>query len=455
MLSSPPSFASEEEVAQEVPLAAPATPPAGQDNQEPPSLSTAVAAKRRARSRREIRLSAAQLEQMESTLPSAGAFHDTSTHPNFQVRTTRIALTFARCPIALEEVFSQLAAGSKAIKGMRGVIEPHRDGTPHVHVIVQKRNSAIPYRNLMLQQQGVVYRCDIRTLSTKKYQLNWHEYVSKHSVPCNWGEYEVPLLKQTKTAQELVTTARDSGIPEALQDFIEGGGLQHVSAVRRGLEIMTTNGESTVRFVPPPLSLRLRPWQVDLLAKLNSMPKVRRIFWVWGPPKSGKTTFTRYLEQEYSGGIVNMGECIEMARALQAYRGQALVIWDFPKSFDWGPLSHRVGTVLETFSEFGSWRRSTMYGGERVQLCNHVLVFANVPPIENVTHRHLDDYYIEDCLTDTEEGGPAPEELPGQSVGSSQASTLRMGPVYDPISGNLRQMAGGSADVARDRSRSR
>ena len=150
-----------------------------------------------------------------------------------------------------------------------------------------------------------------------------------------------------------------------------------------------------------------------------------------------------------------MGECIEMARALQAYRGQALVIWDFPRSYDWSTLSHRVGTVLETFSEFGSWRRSTMYGGERVQLCNHVLVFANVPPIQYVLHRHLDVKYIEECLTDTEEGGPAPEELPGQSMGSSQASTLRMGPVYDPISGNLRQMAGSSADVPRDRSRSR
>ena len=226
MFSPPPSFqSSQEEVVDEVPLAAPATPPdAREANPEPPSLSTAVAAKRRARTRRAIPVSEAQLEQMESTLPAAGAFHDTSTHVNFQVRTTRIALTYARCPVPLDEVFSQLATGSRAIKGMRGVIESHRDGTPHVHVIVQKRNSAIPYRNLLLSHQGMIYRCDIRTLSTKKYQMNWHEYVSKHAVPTTWGEYETPVLKQTKTAQELVSTVRDSGIPEALQDFIEGGG---------------------------------------------------------------------------------------------------------------------------------------------------------------------------------------------------------------------------------------
>ena len=252
----------------------------------------------------------------------------------------------------------------------------------------------------------------------------------------------------------MLSTARDNGIPEALQDFIEGGEeLQHVSAVRRGLEIMTTNSDPQIRLIPPPLSITLRPWQEKLLGELNSMPKVRRIFWVNGPPSSGKTTFTRFLEQEYSGGIVNMGECFEMARALQAYRGQALVIWDFPKSFEWGAHRSRVGTVLETFSEFGSFRRSTMYGGERVQLCNHVLVFANVDPIDNVTHRRIEHYRLEEILSDTEAGGPA--ELPGQSLGSSQASTLAMGPVYDPGSGIVRQLASRRSDVARERSRSR
>ena len=69
------------------------------------------------------------------------------------------------------------------------------------------------------------------------------------------------------------------------------------------------------------------------------MPKVRRIFWVWGPPKSGKTTFTRYLEQEYAGGIVNMGECIEMARALQAYRGHL----GLPQKLRLGPVVQPCG----------------------------------------------------------------------------------------------------------------
>ena len=73
-----------------------------------------------------------------------------------------------------------------------------------------------------------------------------------------------------------------------------------------------------------------------------------------GPPRSGKTTFTRYLEQEYLRGIVNMGECVEMARALLAYRGHALVIFDFPKSFDWNSNRNRVGTTLKRFLSSGA-----------------------------------------------------------------------------------------------------
>ena len=182
MFSPPPSFQSSQEEAVDVPVAAPSTPIAVAERAEeqvpgpevreavpaPPSLSSAVASKKRARSRHSIPVTQAQLEQIESTIPPAGAFLDTSTHVNFQVRTTKIALTYARCFVPLEEVFAQLATGSKAIRGMRGVIEPHMDGTPHVHVIVQKKNSAIPYRNFLLSYQNVVYRCDIRTLTTKK-----------------------------------------------------------------------------------------------------------------------------------------------------------------------------------------------------------------------------------------------------------------------------------------------
>ena len=229
-------------------------------------------------------------------------------------------------------------------------------------------------------------------------------------------------------------------------------------SVRRGLEIMTAPSDPAVRFVPPRLNITLRPWQVRLLGQLNEMPDVRRIFWVNGPPKSGKTTFTRYLEQEYVGGIVNMGECVEMARALQAHRGYALVIWDFPKSFEWHLHKSRVGTTLETFSEFGSYRRSTMYRGDRVQLCNHVLVFANIDPIENITHRRIQHYSLDEILTDSEEVAEAAAEAavaPDQSGLLSQASTLMMGPVFDPLSGSIRQMASGRSESPAARSRSR
>ena len=317
----------------------------------------------------------------------------------------------------------------------------------------KKRNSAIPYRSLLLSFENAVCRCDIRTLSTKRYQMNWQNYLDKYGEAAVWGQYEAPVLAANRAAQELIATARDTGVQEALTEYIEGGGgLQHVSSVRRGLEIMIAPSDPPVRFVPPRLNIRLWPWQERLWAQLNETPEVRQIFWVSGPPKSCKTTFTRYLEQEYQGEIINMGECVEMARALLAYRGHALVIFEFPPSFEWHVHRHRVGTFLETFSEFGSYRRSTMYSGARVQLANHLLVFANEPPIENISHRRVLHTALEEILTDTEDTVAEPAVAPGQGEASSQASTLVMEPVFDPMSGEVRNLASRRSE-ARSRSR--
>ena len=217
---------------------APTTPDAAAEravNQEPgpdareavqggPPPSFAVGPKRRARTRHAVPVSRAQLEQFESDMPASGPFHDISTDSNFQVRTSKIALTYARCLVPIEEVFVQLSTNSKAINGMRGVVEPHRDGFPHVHVIVLKKNSAIPYRSLLLSYQNAVYRCDIQTLSCKRYQCNWHTYLEKHGDPSMWGQCEAPVIATSRTSQELIATARDTGIQEALHEYIEGVG---------------------------------------------------------------------------------------------------------------------------------------------------------------------------------------------------------------------------------------
>ena len=248
MLSSPPSFRSTQDAEADVEVrepSAPTTPVASAEraeNQdqgsdvrqavhEAPPLSSAVGPKRRPRTRHAIPVSQAQLDQFETDLPPCGPFHDVSTDINFQVRTSKIALTYARCPVPIEEVYAQLSTNSRAINGMRGVVEPHRDGFPHVHVIVQKKNSAIAYRSLLLSYQNIVYRCDIRTLSTKKYQLNWHVYLEKHGVPTTWGNYETPVVSSSKTPQELIATARDTGIQDALHEYIEGVGGGYITCL--------------------------------------------------------------------------------------------------------------------------------------------------------------------------------------------------------------------------------
>ena len=142
---------------------------------------------------------------------------------------------------------------------------------------------------------------------------------------------------------------------------------------------------------------------------------------------------TRYLEQECEGGICNFGPLVEMTRCLQAYRGQALVIFDFPLDFEWFSKKSQVSVILELFSEYGSYRRSTMYQGLWVQNACHVLVFSNVAPIDGIAHRRIE--HIEaDAIT--EEAG-------------SQESTLVMGPRFDPMTNTVRELPRG-----RSRSRS-
>ena len=61
-------------------------------------------------------------------------------------------------------------------------------------------------------------------------------------------------------------------------------------------------------------------------------------------------------------------------------------------------------------------------------------------------------------MTDSEEVAEAAAEAavaPDQSGLSSQASTLMMGPVFDPLSGSIRQMASGRSESPAARSRSR
>ena len=99
------------------------------------------------------------------------------------------------------------------------------------------------------------------------------------------GDCKTPPLGPHRTAPELIETARSDGVHSALQDYVaQGGSLQFIPNLRRGLEIMTQPVETGPRFVPGRVNIVLRPWQEEHLRYLNDTPTVRRIFLVSGPP---------------------------------------------------------------------------------------------------------------------------------------------------------------------------
>ena len=79
----------------------------------------------------------------------------------------------------------------------------------------------------------------------------------------------------------------------------------------------------------------------------------------------------------YTGGILNLGACESTVNGLHNYRTEAVVILDYPLSFDGARKSETVSTLCETFSEFGSTRQSTKYMGRRVSICCHSVVMSN------------------------------------------------------------------------------
>ena len=126
--------------------------------------------------------------------------------------------------------------------------------------------------------------------------------------------------------------------------------------------------------------------------------------------------------------------CDSLRNALNRYTNQALCVFDYTRSFDWFRKADSVGTVLECFSEYGARRESEKYQGRSIQICCHSLVFSNIHPVEQISHREL---RVWDC-----------PPLPGDS----QASTLEMGPRFLPGVGVVDSRL---PSTGRDRSRSR
>ena len=333
------------------------------------------------------------------------------------LRNQHLLLTYAQCEAPLSFLFDVLGH-SRVVLGLAAVRETHRDGGHHLHCYMQKKRALLSWDAVTFMWLGKSHRPNVRTLTTGKHRRNAFEYLFKEGTVEYHREFTEPPVPRASSgrpssSQELLEVASSSSIDVALAQYVsEGGDLSRVGPVQRGLQVLLAGPPPAPRWDPTPPEIVLRPWQTLLLSFLNSRPERRRIFWVYGEPGSGKTTFSSWLEQpsNYEGGVVNLGCCENTVNALHNYHSEAVVCLDYPRSFDWARKAEAVSMLCETFSEFGASRQSTKYVGRRVSICCHLVVFSNRLPIDEVRHREV--YLIE-----TSE--------------SSQSSTIAMAPRPD------------------------
>lgn len=117
-----------------------------------------------------------------------------------------------------------------------------------------------------------------------------------------------------------------------------------------------------------------RPWQADLLAKLDQPPDDRTILWIYDPKgAAGKTTLSNYLVRN-KGATILAGKAVDM---FYAYDMEPIVIVDIPRADNMEYLNYGAIEKLKD-GVFFSGKYSS---GLKTRDHNaHVLVFSNHEP---------------------------------------------------------------------------
>lgn len=313
----------------------------------------------------------------------------------FDLRVRRVGLTYPKCDLDPKVAAAQLMKVNGTI-GLRCAREQHADGTPHLHVFLQRKQHQVKDgREFDLQGENKSFHPNIKKLKTALHAVHWHFYLEKESTPVVCGTYKMPSLggKKTKLTQEaILDTASREGIDAALHRCIKEGDvkLDRITQVEGGLERMLRPAKrprwaELIKIAQP---IILRNWQKEVLAMLNEPPQKRRILWIEGPPECGKTTFSNYIKTEFKD-VLMCGQKCKLDDILFMYDTHQIVCFDYPLAFPWAEMSKAVGAVLEKMSEFGAEMCSAKYKGKEIQLMCHCLVFSNREPIDEIQHRDV------------------------------------------------------------------
>lgn len=197
----------------------------------------------------------------------------------------------------------------------------------------------------------------------------------------DWSEYgEVTGLRVGQGSRtDLMSTVRALEEGRSLEVLLtdeEHGPViaRHMNYFERVAERFT-NGAALAESAAGFDGAVLRPWQLDLLAKVRAVPDPRKVYWVWdGVGGTGKSWFANYLVAKLDAIIFTNGRLADMALA---YKREPVVVFDLSRT-----QAEKIDAIYMAMEQFKNGRifSPKYHSATKVFRTPHVVVFANYPP---------------------------------------------------------------------------
>lgn len=207
------------------------------------------------------------------------------------------------------------------------------------------------------------------------------EVRSGKSTVLETNEYGVPPEKQgartdLKDLATVLTTKRS--IEEVLCDPELNHKVARVMTWSKALIEANLKNEAT--FDDDLKESDLWKYQLDLVEILRTeKPKRRRVFWVHSNESgTGKSTLGRYLQERLRACLMTVDASANnlLARYLQFYRGESIIVLDIPRSIE-ASDTPKLYQMVEKLSDGGMMGGG--FGQSRpVNVCAHIVVCSNL-----------------------------------------------------------------------------
>lgn len=251
-----------------------------------------------------------------------------------------------------------------------------------------------------------------RLYTAEEASCRWNNYCKKEDDYLDEGELKLAGPARIESSQssqysdtlytDALNIAEANGIEAAMDYARQHMPREYATRHSQLFEAFTCVQPKRKRYSAPSMragDVTLRPWQKHWLPRVMSRDPVRRrIHWVYGSPEQGKSFLHDYLEANHPCGIFNCTDRCGINDLAFQYDEEGVVMWDFPKNFDWDTMEATACSVIEKFSDFGTKLRSLKYKGKNPTALGHVVVFANCPCPQRLKHRDIKEFCIDDWI---------------------------------------------------------